>query len=151
MRVAQQNTIEVIIIYCGASVTKTNSLYVQIYLAIKLILILIISNAVNTGCCAVRQISDRKLLPRSIYDVLTQISNDFSTVALIQCRQTLAAAAHRVRCRHVLSCVHTTSDFIAACPQGLVMRSLVGVLATGCLDSKLGFLPLHTNILEAKY
>ncbi len=27
----------------------------------------------------------------------------------------------------------------------------MSVLATGCLDSKLGFLPLHTNILEAKY
>ncbi len=46
------------------------------------------------------------------------------------------------------SCIHTSSDF---CRQGLAMRSLVGVLTTGCLDSKLGFLPLHTNILEAKY
>ncbi len=27
----------------------------------------------------------------------------------------------------------------------------MSVLATGCLDSKLGFLPLHTNILKAKY
>ncbi len=45
MRVAQQNTIEVIIT----------------------------SDAVYTGCCAARQISNRKLLPCSIYDVLTQI------------------------------------------------------------------------------
>ncbi len=50
-----------------------------------------------------------------------------------------------------LSCVHTSSDFVAACRQGLAMRSLAGVLTTGCLDSKLGFLPLHTNILVAKY
>ncbi len=46
----------------------------------------------------------------------------------------------------MLTCVHTTSAFVAACRQRLVMRSLVGVLTTGCLDSKLGLLPLHTNI-----
>ncbi len=43
------------------------------------------------------------------------------------------------------------ATFVAACRQGLAMRSLAGVLTTGCLDGKLGFLPLHTNILEAKY
>ncbi len=48
MRAARQNTIEVIII----------------------------SDAVYTGCCAAWQIPDRKLLPRSIYDVLTRIAND---------------------------------------------------------------------------
>ncbi len=36
--------------------------------------VIIISDAVYTGCCAVRQIPNRKLLPRSIYDMLT---NDF--------------------------------------------------------------------------
>ncbi len=39
--------------------------------------VIIISDAVYTKCCAVWQIPDRKLLPHSIYDMLTQISNDF--------------------------------------------------------------------------
>ncbi len=39
--------------------------------------VIIISDAIYTGCWAVRQIPDRTLLPRSIYEVLTQISNDF--------------------------------------------------------------------------
>ncbi len=44
---------------------------------------------------------DRKLLPHSIYDVLTQILNDSQrSLYRVQCRKTLAAAAHRVRCRH---------------------------------------------------
>ncbi len=44
---------------------------------------------------------DRKLLPRSIYDVLTQISNDFQqSLYRIQCRQTLAVTARRGRFRH---------------------------------------------------
>ncbi len=56
--------------------------------------VIIIGDAVYTGCCAVRQIPDRKLLPRSIYDVLTQISNDFQrSLYRVQCRQTLAVAA----------------------------------------------------------
>ncbi len=39
------------------------------------------------------QIPDRKLLPSSIYDVLTQISNDFQrSLYCVQCRQTLAVA-----------------------------------------------------------
>ncbi len=63
--------------------------------------VIIISDAVYTGCCAARQIPDRKLLPHSIYDVLTQISNDFQRpLYRVQCRQTLAVAARRVRCRH---------------------------------------------------
>ncbi len=63
--------------------------------------VIIISDAVYTGCCAVRQIPNRKLLPRSIYDVLTQISNDFQrSLCCVQCRQTLAVAALRVLCRH---------------------------------------------------
>ncbi len=73
MRAAQQNTLEVIII----------------------------SDAVYTGCCAARQNGDRKLLPRSVYDMLTQISNNFQqSFYRVQCRQTLAVAARRVRCRH---------------------------------------------------
>ncbi len=67
----------------------------------NIIEVIIISDAVYTGCCAVQQIPDRKLLPRSIYDVLTQISNDFQrSLYLVQCRQTLAVAARCVRCRH---------------------------------------------------
>ncbi len=63
--------------------------------------VIIISDAVYTGCCAAQQISDRKLLLHSIYDVLTQISNDFQrSLYRVQCRQTLAVAARRVRCRH---------------------------------------------------
>ncbi len=63
--------------------------------------VIIISDAVYTGCCAAWQIPDRKLLPRSVYDVLTQISNDFQqSLYRVQCRQTLAVAARRVRCRH---------------------------------------------------
>ncbi len=63
--------------------------------------VIIISDAVYTGCCTVRQISDRKLLPRSVYDMLTQISNDFQWLLYrVQCRQTIAVAARRVRCRH---------------------------------------------------
>ncbi len=63
--------------------------------------VIIISDAVYTGCCAARQISVRELLLRSIYDVLTQISNDFQRpLCRVQCRQILAVAARRVRCRH---------------------------------------------------
>ncbi len=62
MRAARQNTIEVIII----------------------------CDALYTGCCAARQIPDRKLLPYSIYDMLTQISNDFQwSLYRVQCRQML--------------------------------------------------------------
>ncbi len=53
--------------------------------------------------------------------------------------------------RHNKAAFTLAATFVAACRQGLAMRSLAGVLTTGCLDSKLGFLPLHTNILEAKY
>ncbi len=72
MRVARKNTIEVIII----------------------------SDALYTGCCvAQKKISDRKLLPRSIYDVLTQISNDFQWLLFrVQCRQTLAVAVRVPGC-----------------------------------------------------
>ncbi len=73
MRAAQKNTLEVIIF----------------------------SDAVYTGCCAAQQNTDIKLLSRSIYDVLTQISNNFQqSFYHVQCRQTLAVAARRVRCRH---------------------------------------------------
>ncbi len=42
------------------------------------------------------QIPDSKLLPRSISDILTQISNDFQRLLCrVQCRQTLAVAARR--------------------------------------------------------
>ncbi len=61
--------------------------------------LIIITDAVYTGCVdgATRQIPDSKLLPRSIYDVLTQISNDFQrSLCRIQCRQTLAVAAQHV-------------------------------------------------------
>ncbi len=45
---------------------------------------------------ATRQIPDSKLLPRFIYDVLTQISNDFQrSLCRVQWRQTLAVAAWR--------------------------------------------------------
>ncbi len=62
----------------------------------------------NQWCCihcilrsSTQQTPDRKLLPRSIYDVLTQISNDFQqSLNHIQCTQTLAVVARRVRCRH---------------------------------------------------
>ncbi len=58
---------------------------------------IIISDAVYTGCCTARQFSDRELLPRSIYDVLTQISNDFQwSLYRVQCRQTLAVVARLV-------------------------------------------------------
>ncbi len=60
--------------------------------------VIIFSDAVYTGCCAARHISDRKLLPRSIYDVLTQISNDFQwSLYHVQCRQTLAIAVDTAR------------------------------------------------------
>ncbi len=40
-------------------------------------------------------------MPRSIYDVLTQISNDFQrSLYRVQCRQALAVAVRCVRCRH---------------------------------------------------
>ncbi len=40
-----------------------------------------------------RQIQDSKLMPRSIYDVLTQSSNDLQrSLCRVQCRQTLAVA-----------------------------------------------------------
>ncbi len=61
----------------------------------------------NQWCClhwmlrgSTRQIPDRKLLPRSIYDILTQKNYFQWSLYGIQCRQTLAVAAWRVRCRH---------------------------------------------------
>ncbi len=62
----------------------------------------------NQWCClhwmlrgSTWQIPGRKLLPRSIYDVLTQILNDFQwSLYRVQCRQTLAVAARHIRCRH---------------------------------------------------
>ncbi len=65
-----------------------------IELAIELI---IISDAVYTGCrAATQQIPDSKLLPRSIYDILTQISNDFQRLLCrIQCRQTVTGQLSR--------------------------------------------------------
>ncbi len=51
---------------------------------------------VYTGCSTARQIPDRKLLPLSIYDVLTQISNDFQLSCYhVQCRQTLVLLTYR--------------------------------------------------------
>ncbi len=46
----------------------------------------------------VRQIPDRKLLPCSVYDTLTQIANYFNSRFIVS-RQTLAVAAQRVLCR----------------------------------------------------
>ncbi len=62
--------------------------------------LIIISDAVYTGCgAATQQIPDSKLLPRSIYDILTQISNDFQrSLCRVQCRQTAT-----VQCRHGVS------------------------------------------------
>ncbi len=63
--------------------------------------VIIISDAVYNGCCAARKIPDSKLLPHFVYDVLTQISNDFQrSLYRVQCRQTLAVAVRHVRCRH---------------------------------------------------
>uniref|UniRef100_A0A671RAG0 Suppressor APC domain containing 2 n=1 Tax=Sinocyclocheilus anshuiensis TaxID=1608454 RepID=A0A671RAG0_9TELE len=65
----------------------------------------------NQCCClhcmrrsATRQIPDSKLLPRSIYYVLPQNSDDLQrSLCRVQCRQTLAVAARRdnfrIRCR----------------------------------------------------
>ncbi len=54
---------------------------------------LLYRNTVSTldasGADATRQIPDSKLLPRSIYEILTQISNDFQwSLCRVQCRQT---------------------------------------------------------------
>ncbi len=58
----------------------------------------------NQWCCTARQISNRKLLPHSIYDVLTLISNDFQwSLYRVQCRQPFAVAAWHVRCRHCVT------------------------------------------------
>ncbi len=55
---------------------------------------IITSDAVYTGCGEARQIPDGKLLPCSIYDVLTQSSTDLlRSVCRGQCRQTLAVVA----------------------------------------------------------
>ncbi len=65
--------------------------------------LIIISDAVYTGCGTARQIPDSKLLPRSIYDVLTHISNDFQrSLCRVLCRQILAVVARRpvyTRCK----------------------------------------------------
>ncbi len=62
--------------------------------------LIIISDAVYSWCLAVtRQIPDSKLLPRSIYDVLTQISNDFQrSLCRVQCRPTATGHVYRTRC-----------------------------------------------------
>ncbi len=94
--------------------------------------VIIISDAVYTGCCAARQISKSKLLLRSIYDVLTQILNDFQrSLYRVQCRQTLA---HLSRRNKALS----TSDRRPSAPwvlssAGKLMRYLHGFY----------FLPYH--------
>ncbi len=50
---------------------------------------------------APQQIPDSKLLPRSIYDILTQISNDFQRLLcrFVQCRQTATVFRCRKRCK----------------------------------------------------
>ncbi len=69
--------------------------------ATKYIEVIIVSNAVYTGCCTARKSLTEKLLLHSVYYVLTQISNDFQRSHYrIQCRQTLAVAAQHVWCRH---------------------------------------------------
>ncbi len=57
--------------------------------------VLIISDAVYTGCYAVQQIPDRKLLQRSVYDVLTQISNDFQR-SFYRVQADISGVAHPV-------------------------------------------------------
>ncbi len=59
---------------------------------------LIIGDTVYTGCHATtRKITDCKLLPRYIYDILTQISNDFQwSLCRFQCRQTLAGTTRQL-------------------------------------------------------
>ncbi len=45
--------------------------------------LIIISDAVYTRCGATRQIPDSKLMPHSIYDILTQCSNDLQRSLLV--------------------------------------------------------------------
>ncbi len=62
--------------------------------------LIIISRAVYTGCRAVtQQIPDSKLLPRSINDILTQISNDFlqSLCCIQRCRHGVSLLLFRRR------------------------------------------------------
>ncbi len=71
--------------YCNTVSTRDMSAAAR-QNTIKLI---IISDAVYTGCRAVtRQIPDSKLLLHSIYDILTQISNDFQrSLCRVRCWQ----------------------------------------------------------------
>ncbi len=69
--------------------------------------LIIISDAVYTGCDAAWQIIDCKLLPRSfLNEVLTQIANKFQrSFCCVQCRPTQAGAARHpvyTRCKIVL-------------------------------------------------
>ncbi len=80
---------------------------------------------VYTGCCAAQQIPDRKLPPHSIYNVLTQISNDFQwSLYRIQCRQTLAVEARRVRRRHGVTHLSRRPKATSASDRSQAFRSL---------------------------
>ncbi len=62
---------------------------------------IIISEAVYTGCHAMtRLILDSKLLPRSISDILTLISNDFQQSACSCCVQCRHGVSLILFCRH---------------------------------------------------
>ncbi len=77
--------------------------------------VIIISDAVYTGCCTAQQISNRKLLPHSIYDVLTQISNDFQRLrrgasgvymVLLTYREETKQPCHPIACLPLLEFLH---------------------------------------------
>ncbi len=89
---------------------------------------IIISEAVYTGCHAMtRLIPDSKLLPRSISDMLTLISNDFQQSACSCC----------VQCRHgvslLLFCRHFSLFFFI---HHLYLSVLARLMSIMCTDER---------------
>ncbi len=74
--------------------------------------LIIISDAVYIGCRATTwQIPDSKLLPCSIYDILTQISNGFQwSLYRVQCKQSVSLLLFRRRFPLVFIC-HPSLSF----------------------------------------
>ncbi len=89
------------------------------------------------------KIPDSKLLPRSIYDVLTQISNYFQqSFCRVQCRQTVTGQlVVRSRCGASLFVFQTFSSFVFYQPS--VSRSARLMSVT---DDRAALSPLHHEL-----
>lgn len=98
---------------------------------------IIFSDAFYTGC---RQIPNSKLLPRAIYDVLAQHSNDLQwSLCCNQCRQALSCLWHGVS---------TASSDVDMVPPLIYTTRLLHVTAPARFCSILHVVPTHTRCIS---